>query len=608
MFIRHPLGAAIAALFAIPAAANDFNATVFFGDSLTDSGYYAGQAGVTGGKFTTNPGKVWAENLAAKLGTSATPALPGTSGTDYAQGGARISGSPAIGVPDAWGAETITAQINRHLASNGGVADSRTLYTLWGGANDIFYAVGTFGSDTGAITNYVLATTTDQVNAVKTLFNAGAKYVMVPNLPDIGATPLGISAGAAGAAGLTTLASNYNSALFGKLAGEKLNIIPLDAFHLLREVQADPARYGFSNTTDRACGATRSLMCTPSEYVASGADQSYVFADDVHPTTAAHALLADYAYSMLIAPQQIGMLAETAVRTRSAFATTLLDQAIESPTRPNRVWATANGGKLSYGEDADASSADGLPFGVSAGFDARNSLGGIGVAFNVNRYAPDFGGNTGNYSQSEVSVSLYGSMLFGQLGLAFAGTLGYLDYDTTRSVKLGAATRDVDGKTDGSNVSFAMRAHYQLQSGRLTHGPVLDITAQRVQVAGFAEDTASGVSTALTFGEQVRSSVLGRLGYQMAYDANGFIPYGRVGIEHDFIKSGDRDIKVGTPSVYVGRYALPAGEVEQNAASVQLGSRFLLSPQLGTWVEFNGTFGRKNVDDYGLSAGVRYAF
>jgi hypothetical protein len=37
-----------------------------------------------------------------------------------------------------------------------------------------------------------------------------------------------------------------------------------------------------------------SLFCSPSTYTVAGADQSYVFADSVHPTTHTHALFAQF--------------------------------------------------------------------------------------------------------------------------------------------------------------------------------------------------------------------------------------------------------------------------------------------------------------------------
>lgn len=66
----------------------------------------------------------------------------------------------------------------------------------------------------------------------------------------------------------------------------------LDAWRLFAEVLADPAAYGFANTTARACGATPSLLCGPSSYVAPNANRTYMFADDVHPTGAGFEVIA----------------------------------------------------------------------------------------------------------------------------------------------------------------------------------------------------------------------------------------------------------------------------------------------------------------------------
>jgi outer membrane lipase/esterase len=60
-----------------PAFAQTYSQTVFFGDSLTDSGFYRPflvqqnpQAAILG-RFTTNPGLVWSEYLADFYGTTA---------------------------------------------------------------------------------------------------------------------------------------------------------------------------------------------------------------------------------------------------------------------------------------------------------------------------------------------------------------------------------------------------------------------------------------------------------------------------------------------------------------------------------------------------------
>src|SRR3546814_9292014 len=43
---------------------------------------------------------------------------------------------------------------------------------------------------------------------------------------------------------------------------------------------------------------------------AAGTDQTYLFADGVHPTTAAHAMLGQYVLSVIHAPEQISLLGE----------------------------------------------------------------------------------------------------------------------------------------------------------------------------------------------------------------------------------------------------------------------------------------------------------
>ena len=52
---------------------------VSFGDSLSDVGTYAwyAKANFGGGEFTTNPGPVWVEDVAAYYGSSLTPAYSG---------------------------------------------------------------------------------------------------------------------------------------------------------------------------------------------------------------------------------------------------------------------------------------------------------------------------------------------------------------------------------------------------------------------------------------------------------------------------------------------------------------------------------------------------
>ncbi len=138
---RTVLAAALAAA-ALPAVAQQgqFSRTVFFGDSLSDAGYYRpvliqsiGPSGGLVGQSTTNPGFVWAQHLAEHYGTNGAANGNGQTGDNYAVSGARV----AVDTVGALGPTPSTAtQVQRHLA--GGRADPDALYTLWTGANDVF--------------------------------------------------------------------------------------------------------------------------------------------------------------------------------------------------------------------------------------------------------------------------------------------------------------------------------------------------------------------------------------------------------------------------------------------------------------------------------------
>ncbi len=300
-FTRTVLAVALA-LAAMPLYAQDqptFTQTVFFGDSLTDGGYFRpllplSVQAVTG-QFTTNPGLVWSQYLADYYGSNADSAWFGTgagtrpgTGNNWAVGGARAGQNTfgALGYTP-----SMASQVTNYLSRNGGNADPGALYTVWGGANDLF-AVQADPANAQAIIGGAVAA---QVGIVGTLTSAGAKYILVPTIPDLGLTPSSRAGGAAGMAQGTALTTSYNNALFGALASANMRVIPLDTFHFLQEITSSPSAYGFVNVTGTAClpAGSSSLTCNPGSLVSPNAPYDYAFADGVHPTTGcAHAAFA----------------------------------------------------------------------------------------------------------------------------------------------------------------------------------------------------------------------------------------------------------------------------------------------------------------------------
>src|SRR5690242_19235986 len=235
------LAGALALAISGSAAAAQFDNVVVFGDSLSDNGNLsiAEQLPFAPSRFTTNPGLVAMENVADYYGITLAPSILG--GTDFAVGGAGVINNSAAGpIP------TLQQQVAQYLGATGGKADPNALYSMWGGANDVFYNVALYQA--GAITQTQLQTNLQaaaqtELQLIGQLGQAGAKNVMVFNLPDIGETPSSIAQGPTAIEQGTGISIIYNSALNAGLAQTGVNIIPIDTFGLIHEVIADPSRY-----------------------------------------------------------------------------------------------------------------------------------------------------------------------------------------------------------------------------------------------------------------------------------------------------------------------------------------------------------------------------
>ncbi|RKF29796.1 SGNH/GDSL hydrolase family protein [Paraburkholderia fungorum] len=174
---------------------------------------------------------------------------------------------------------------------------------------------------------------------VQTMVSSGATHVVVSTVPDIGNTPQGVQANVAspGAAALLTgITAAYNYMLVQQMTTLGLlgtgKVIVADAFTWLDQQLPNYQALGFTvSNTGTACNLTSmvanatayatanpsatngltpaqygaqfgsSLFCSPQTYTAAGADQTYMFADLVHPSTHTHALFAQFVQQQIAA-------------------------------------------------------------------------------------------------------------------------------------------------------------------------------------------------------------------------------------------------------------------------------------------------------------------
>lgn len=602
------LAAAVTLALAVAApqahAADTFSQTVFFGDSLTDSGHFrpvlvqvAGSQAAVLGRFTTNPGLVWSEYLAKYYGTDANATSDNQGGLNYAVGGALSSADTS----SAYGAiPSVTTQVSSYLASTGGTANPDALYTVWIGANDLFAV--TAGADA---TTTIGAAITSEVQAIGTLQAAGARYVLVPNIPDLGKTPSFIANGAAGQAAGTALASTYNSSLYSALSAAGIRVIPLDTFTLIDEIAASPAAYGFTNVTSPACGAVSSLICSPANYADPTAASTYLFADGVHPTTTAHAMLAQYAESVLEGPRYIAALSHSAVGLGQSRADRVAMHADGLPADGQGVYWWGNLRGDSQRQDSGALYKGIVP-GTLFGVDWYRNGAAYGVFAGYGRGKQDFGGSGGNFKESDATLGGFASWAF-QSGGWVNAQLSYtwLGFDVDREVHLGPVTRHHEGSPDGSVIAANVQGGFLFGDGSFHHGPVAGVLAQKVKIDGYSENNYS--ATALSYPDQDVDSVIGSLGWQLRMDVGqGLAPYARLTWNHEF-KKNDKEAWASLQTIPDMPYAVPGLDFDRDYASAVLGARAQLGG-LTADVGVSGTLGQNQAKDVGVYVGLGGSF
>jgi outer membrane lipase/esterase len=287
----------------------DYTTIVIFGDSLSDTGNVAilttdkygieipgPIADYTAGRFTDGtdtlpPAEsyfgVWVEQLAASFPSkpAVVPSLEG--GTDYAYGfatTARGTGAFTFGPSDelSVNVDNIGKQITTYLATKPKITD-KTLFVVWGGAIDLLYATSE---------NDVIGAGINQTLNVERLIEAGATQIIVPNLPPLGLVPR-LNGSPTTSVPATQESVLYNEVLDGGLLllrlfnfDRRLDISELDVFALFNKIVASPTSYSLVNVTTSSQG----IPVDP---------DTYLFWDDLHPTTRGHNILAVTAANML---------------------------------------------------------------------------------------------------------------------------------------------------------------------------------------------------------------------------------------------------------------------------------------------------------------------
>jgi outer membrane lipase/esterase len=586
--------AAVALMLGSGAASAQFSTTYIFGDSLSDAGQY-------GARFTTNPGLTFPMYLAQTYGLSATPSFQG--GNDFAQGGARVN-APSPLIPSTAPNLSVADQVSAFLAR--GPIDPNALYQIQGGANDVLVLSGQVAA--GQITQAqlqgaVAQAAVDLTTQAARLQAAGARYIVVYALPDVGLTPAAAAQHAQ--ASLTAVANLFNSTLYAGIAAAHLQVIEVDSAGLLREIVANPAAFGFVNVTTPVCTTSSALQCTPATLRDPNGNLTWAFADGIHPTTGLALIAAQQAASMIEAPAKIGTLAEAPLNVEQAAFRNIdarMIGAVGAPVRTNKYDAWVSYDYGSRDVTGPFVSGDSRANTIAVGGDIKITpqlL--VGVAFNYTEDKNDFGAGTGGFKLKETAATVYAGYGQGPWWLGATLGAGDLQYDDVRrNIQLGALTRTETGATHGSHIMASVLGGYWFTAGTLLHGPFVRVAWQDIKVNAFSENGSD--STALSYDEQSRKSLITSAGWQATGQLGTVRPFGRVTWEFES-QNDDRSVSA-TPLGGTSTYSMPTVKPDDNYVRYVLGAAADFGRFTG-YITGEGTSGRGEGNGYAVTVGVR---
>jgi phospholipase/lecithinase/hemolysin len=426
---------AFSVLAASPAAAQNIDRIVAFGDSIADSGNAIQlllaspavppatkaqlQALYPTGRFSG--GTNYIDTLSQILGA---PSL------NYAVGGAQTGAfNQFAGLP---GFTQETAIFLSGTTPPGTIFPANTgfqegdLLALSIGTNDgrAFYQTnpaGTIAQAQAAAAISVASATTN----LDLLVGAGAPTISYLALnagltPDVLANP---TAQALGNAFSTTFNTGFQTTLAG-YAANGVMVHYLDGATVLANVAANPGAYGISNLY---CPAAPDPTCIVSS-------AGYLFyADGIHPTSDGMRILAQYVAAQLTAPLTLQAPSDVALTTGHQFARTLDGRMniarVGADAEVSGLKAFIVGDMLTRSIDAgdrnDAFKISG--HGLTAGIEYGFGGGVVGLAANVSRPKAKFGNDAARDKAKSVQIGGYAAMNFG--GALAQGYVGYGKYD-----------------------------------------------------------------------------------------------------------------------------------------------------------------------------------
>lgn len=353
----------------------------------------------------------------------------------------------------------------------------------------------------------------------------------------------------------------------------------------------------------------RRLWCKV--YLCTITNESYLFADGVHPTTATHRLLAQSVLAELAAPKQMTLLAEVPLSiTRAQYRAIKNEMLNDVDGQGTRVFINLdyNHQKLKASATSPALSNNNVNFTAGANQQINDQIS-AGVGVSLNQQNGDISGHAGKYSLFDVSA--LGYALYHKNGMYFGGfaNVGSLHFNNIkRRIQLGNMQRVEKSDTQGYHFGGGLDGGYWFNFTSIKTGPFAHAEWQTIKLNDFSEDGFN--STAMWFDEQQRDSFVTSIGWRVKGDWNYqkmvLSPFAELAWNHDF-KADPLSVRAGLNSMG-GSFVMTGYVPQKDWGFASFGLTTQYANHINAWLSVNADFAHSSADNLGLNLGMKYAF
>jgi uncharacterized protein YhjY with autotransporter beta-barrel domain/phospholipase/lecithinase/hemolysin len=578
-----------------PAAAQQVDRIIVFGDSYADIGNALRLAGVsplstqvyTTGRFSG--GSNYVDTLTNILQVPQ---------YNFAIGGARTNnGNQSVGLPG------FTFEVQEFLSGGGTLGfpvvntalDRSDLVAVSIGGNDARFYQQSSGTVAGAPAAAATAVTSFQQN-FDLVMQKGTPTISflagdTGQLPEIAGDP-------AGAAVRTAYSTAFNTGVQQVLAGyaNRGSIVHyLDLTAMLNDVKANPSAYGIQTLV---CPAFPNTTCVVNS-------NGYLFYGDLlHLTSSGFEIVGKYVARQLAAPLTLQAPSDLGFDTARQWGRTLSSRTDlygrGAAADGLRVYALGDAFSRRVPGSDQTSAFDIRGYGATVGAEYGVAGGLVGIAGNYSRPRATFGNDAARVRAHSWQVGAYGSIDMG--GLFGQAYLGY-GKDRDRITRVGVV-EDMTARPHGSHTVAGAKGGYLFSFAGLQAGPIVAVDYARAKVNGYTESGDPALT--LNVGRQSLKALTGQAGVEVRGDLAGLHPFVDLTAEHDF-SGDDRLISFSQTSapVIVNRWDVSRGKDTygrlSGGASVNLG-RVSLDAAAST------TISRDGGQELGAQIGVKARF